>query len=673
MKKILSFTFAILCISMLAGVTHATGYCGDGILDESAGEQCDDENFTNRDGCSSYCILEDMTPPEVTSVSIGEGATNIATTTNKITVTFSEPVDPSSINSNTVKLKQYSTKLDTDYDLSDDGKTVTLNINEDLYGDLDHTVVVELVKDIAGNLMTGIYIRTFTTGAYIDHTPPNIKARPEGGNHHIAQSVTLTPYIGTLTTSDEFIDEEATIYYTLTGAIPTTKSDIYNGKSFSISKNTTLRYFGVDEAGNTSEITTQTYIFSCDERLNAKEVTSYPTCSIQECDHGYKLQNNVCVIDYNFDENDYRVNAATAPLLGSNTPMTISTKPALYITPEHRGIIPRPILFKELTSGTTITFERDTEIFHTDGRAFAGYIRPPEMLFSKDYPINFGYTFKSIFNFEPIDGEDLTFDPPYKLTIPFTDRYDPEASVTVFIYNPDTEEYFKHNPNWVFLEADLNQVTIMADRPGAFFVAQPGKNYNKVEFQDTIDHWSKNYAEELYRMGIVKGRDKGVFAPDDILTRAEFTKIALNAIGEEVDPLENVESSPFMDVALYAWYVPYVKRAKEIGLINGYPNGEFQPDNPVNKAEAIAILMRAFDFNTHSAGARGDNYSDILTDQWYFPAVNFAIHNRLTDGIRLPNGTIMNTSFGPARNITRGEMAKLAIKTIELNEEVNGD
>jgi cysteine-rich repeat protein len=48
------------------------GFCGDGALD-SATEQCDDGNHINRDGCSSYCKIEDMTPPTVTSVSIPDG------------------------------------------------------------------------------------------------------------------------------------------------------------------------------------------------------------------------------------------------------------------------------------------------------------------------------------------------------------------------------------------------------------------------------------------------------------------------------------------------------------------------------------------------------------------------------------------------------------------------
>jgi hypothetical protein len=370
---------------------------------------------------------------------------------------------------------------------------------------------------------------------------------------------------------------------------------------------------------------------------------------------------------------DYKANAATAPLFGSDTPMTISTKPALYITPEHNGLIPRPILFKDLTRGTTIEFERDTKITRKDGSDFSGYIKPPTNLSIKDYPIHFGYTFKSIFKFEPYDEDELFFDPPYKISIPFADNFYAGEPVTIFTFTPETEQYNVYDDSLVTINNTDKMVIIIANKTDTFFIAQEGKNFNKIVFTDTIDHWAHNYIETLYRMDIVKGRDQGIFAPDDILTRAEFTKIALKSIGEEIDLYEEVEKAPFHDVPLYAWYVPYIKRAKEIGLIHGYPDGTFKPNQPIIKVEAIKILMTAFEFDLEDVGKRTDSFRDIDTSQWYYQSVHFAIENGLTDGRRLFSGTIVDYAFDPASNITRAEMAKLAVKTIELNEELQNN
>jgi hypothetical protein len=220
------------------------------------------------------------------------------------------------------------------------------------------------------------------------------------------------------------------------------------------------------------------------------------------------------------------------------------------------------------------------------------------------------------------------------------------------------------------------EVTITAAETGIFFVAQTGKNFNRSIFTDMDNHWARNYVEALYRKGIVKGRSRGIFAPNEPLTRAEFLKIALKAIEAETESADEIEDTPFRDVALYSWYLPYVKKAKELELVKGYATGMFKPEQFINRAEAVKILISAFDFDlsrrqegSREVTAEG-NYNDVEGTAWYYPYINFAIQNRLMDGIRLRNNKEID-SFGPGRAITRGEMAKLAIKTMELNEEFN--
>ena len=658
---------AILTSFSFSGLSFADNYCGDGILNENLGEQCDDGNFINRDGCSAYCMTEDMTAPEVVSVSIAEDATEISSLTNVINLTFSEKVDVETINDYNVKLKQFTTELDIDYDLQDDGITLIINISQDLIGEKEHSIVIKNVKDIAGNQMLEIFVRSFTAGVSIDHTPPNIVVYPKSGTYNFPQSVTLTPYIGNDTYSEDFLDIGAVIRYTVDGSTPSTESEIFT-ESFSIHRNATLKYFGVDTQRNSTSVQTQTYQFECAVKSNATKVSPYPTCQIQECNYGFLLKNNVCIINLNADD-DYKANAATAPLFGSDTPMTISTKPALYITAEHRGVIPRPILFKDYVRGTTIEFERDTEIKFADGRAFAGYIMPPVNMYTKDFPIFFGYTFKSIFKFQNDNDDTLSFNPPYKILIPFTDRYDEGVDVAVFKYDSKTEIYSEYDPSLYYLNGDGEHITIISSKTNSFFVAQEGRNFNKTVFTDTINHWAQNYIEALYRKDIVKGRDQGIFAPDEFLTRAEFTKIALKSISEEIDLNEEIVKVPFEDTPLDAWYVSYIERAKEIGLIHGYPDGTFKPDQPIIKVEAIKILMNAFEFDLENIEERTDSFRDIDVQQWYYPAVHFAIENKLADGRRLSSGIVVSHAFDPGSNITRAEMAKMAIKTIEFEED----
>ena len=651
-------------------------YCGDGELNEDMGEQCDDGNFMNRDSCSAYCEIEDMDPPTVASISIPDGTTEVSTLTNTLTVVFSEPINPDSlIKDVNVRFEHMAKLLDFDLNLSDDKKTLTITINQELFSEDSHALKIKNINDAAGNRMAEELISVFFTAVAIDYRPPNVVVKPTGGTYNFAQNVKFTSYIGDYTGSDEF-DETAKIYYTLNDINLSKNSPVYSS-AIPIRAGTTLRYFAVDGVGNKTPVYTERYSFTCPEYKHAKKVVNrYPECEILECDYGFVLKSNICVIRMGEgDPDDYKTNAVTAPLFPSDTPMTISTKPAIFVTREHRGLIARPIIFKDLKRGTVIQFERNTKITDAEGRPFSGYIKHPNNLYMKNFPINFGYSFRSIFEFKAADGRDLQFDPPYKITIPFTDAFDADEKVIIFTYNPDTEKYSEYSRALYDTDLRTKEVTVRSYKTRAFFITQTGKSFNRFVFNDVMTHWAKNYIEELYRKGIVKGRSKGIYAPNENLTRAEFLKIALKAIEAEIEDPDEIEDVPFADVPLYAWYAVYVKKAHELGLINGYDDNTFRPDQFINRAEAIKILFSAFEFDlsnrpTSTSIEIKKRYIDLKGSQWFFPYADFAIQKGIMSGVQDGNNLSIYY-FGPGNAITRAEMAKLAIKTIDLAEEMN--
>ena len=645
-------------------------YCGDGI--KQTDEECDDGNFNNNDGCSAYCKLEDITPPRVLSVSIPDGATEISNLTSSIDIVFSKQIDPKSLAKDVSVRFEYNGKpLDFSYLLSEDGKTLTIKINQKLTPEASQAIRLKNLRDVMGIMMDGEFISVFTTGAEIDVTPPNIVIDPPGGTYNFAQNVSLTPYVGDYTKSDDFIDTTAKIYYTLNNTDISVKSTLYTSP-LSIRTDTVLRYFGVDAKGNKTDIVTQTYKFQCPDYSNAKTVNSnYPTCKIVECANGYTLLANSCVISLSTSPDDYKANAVTAPLFSSSTPITITSKPAIYITPEHNGIIPRPVIFKELKRGTVIRFEQNTKVSNLDGSPFTGYITNPENLSIKDYPINYGYVFRSIFQFKAAEDIDLQFSPPITMTIPYADNYTASEGVTIFTYDTQTKMYTEYSHGLYNFDLTKKEVAITAYKTGIFFIAQNGTNYNKAVFTDvSSSHWAKNYIEELYREGIVQGRDNGIFAPDESITRAEFVKIALSSIGETAS--SSVTNAPFPDVPLFAWYAPYVAKAKNLGLISGRPDGTFGPDDNINRAEALKILLNAFNFDlTKKPAITSDiakqRFIDLPQDSWYYQYANFAIQNGIVDGTGSENNTFR--FFKPSEYITRAEMAKLAVLSMNMEEE----
>lgn len=129
--------------------------------------------------------------------------------------------------------------------------------------DVSQTTTIEFFGvDAAGNA-SSITTATFT----IDTTPPVIAASPGGGSYFEAQAVTLS------------MDEQATIYYCRTdGCTPTTSSTVYSGP-ISITATTTLQFFGVDVFGNTSGVTTESYLISTDPETPS--ITSAPQAAIK--------------------------------------------------------------------------------------------------------------------------------------------------------------------------------------------------------------------------------------------------------------------------------------------------------------------------------------------------------------------------------------------------------
>lgn len=671
--KVKIFILPIL-ILILAYPNLIQAYCGDSVLETSNQEECDDGNYINRDGCNSYCKLEDMTAPTVDYVSIANNAENVDTLTNEINVKFSEAIDPSTINSFNVNFECKAKPFDIDRILSDDGRTLTIKIHKQLFSESRHAIRIKNIKDIAGNIMPEEFISVFTTNVAVDVTKPSVVVYPSAGTYNFNQSLVLKAYVSDYTKSDEYLDENSKIYYTINDVDIENHGKLYKNETITVDHSLTLRYYAIDQANNKSELHTDRFILECAEQKNAKKVINkYPKCEILECNYGFILKNNVCVVRMGSFDDDYKANAVTLPAFSSDTIVNISSKPAIYMPKEHHGNINRPVVFNEKKRGMSISFDKNTHITWNNSKPFYGYIKFPNNLFSKNYPINYGYTFKNIFQFSDADNNDLNFSPNYHISVPYADNYDKDENVYIFTFNKDTEEYIEYDKSLYSVDMKNHIININPNKTETFFIAQKGKSYNKAIFKDTKNHWAKNYIEELYRKKIVKGRKADIFAPDDYLTRAEFTKIILNAIDVKVEDVDNIDESSFVDVNIYAWYLPYVEKAKSLGLIKGYDGRFFRPDNFINRAEAVKMIIDAFGFNLNYVEEKDDEisarrYRDLSKDAWYYPYINFTIQNKIMSGVKK---TLNIYSFLPGEKITRAEMSKLTIKTIELKERMD--
>ena len=163
-------------------------------------------------------------------------------------------------------------------------------------------------------------------------------------------------------------------------------------------------------------------------------------------------------------------------------------------------------------------------------------------------------------------------------------------------------------------------------------------------FSDEIGHWSHDCVLQLYKAGVVTGRAPHLYVPEGNLTRAEAVKIGLLAFGYKLD---TTSPSGFTDLDPNAWYVPYLRKAKQQGFISGT---QFHPNDAITRADALVLFLRiAKKLDTTSPAAP---FTDVSQSASYAQYVNYAYAKNIVKG-RTP------TTFVPNGTITRAEIAKI--------------
>ncbi len=120
-------------------------------------------------------------------------------------------------------------------------------------------------------------------------------------------------------------------------------------------------------------------------------------------------------------------------------------------------------------------------------------------------------------------------------------------------------------------------------------------------FTDIQQHWAKPYIEFMSSKAIVKGKAKGIFAPEDRVTRAEFTTMLVRLLGLEQNGKSGMGSVlPFTDVSEKDWFYEAVKTAYNFELAKGRGD-KFDPQGLVTREEMVALITRAASIKNKSA------------------------------------------------------------------------
>jgi len=109
-------------------------------------------------------------------------------------------------------------------------------------------------------------------------------------------------------------------------------------------------------------------------------------------------------------------------------------------------------------------------------------------------------------------------------------------------------------------------------------------------FADIQGHWAQSDIEIMAGLGIAGGISENEFAPQMPVNRAQFAAFLIRSLGiEETRPAE----SHFKDVPTTAWYYRAVEGAYAAGLVGGYEDGTFRPEQEISRQEIAALIARA--------------------------------------------------------------------------------
>ena len=193
---------------------------------------------------------------------------------------------------------------------------------------------------------------------------------------------------------------------------------------------------------------------------------------------------------------------------------------------------------------------------------------------------------------------------------------------------------------------------------GATLAVRPAET---AEFPDMEGHWAGESVAFVTARGIFKGGNDGQFHPEATMTRAMIVQMLYN--------IERAQSGAyvggrFADVDGSSWYGDAVAWAVENGLVSGYDDGSFGPEDSVTREQIAKILCTyAAYLGKDADGADGSAVSGFIdagaVSDWAAESMNWAVTQGLFQGKD-------SGELDPRGELTRGEMATLTVRFVEM-------
>lgn len=282
---------------------------------------------------------------------------------------------------------------------------------------------------------------------------------------------------------------------------------------------------------------------------------------------------------------------------------------------------------------------------------------------------------------QPTDPSDPE-EPVYQPDITDTDN----GTVSVTPSNPQEGDTVTITPkpdqgyevgDVVVTDEDGNKIDVTEKADGSFTFVQPeGEVTITVTFKESKDEptnptdpselpfsdvktsdWFYDPVKYVYNQGLMTGTSATEFAPNLTTTRGMIVSILHRLEGGPV-----VENDVFSDVSSDDWYGQSVAWAASVGVVNGFEDGTFRPNDPITREQMAAILYNYSQYKGYDVSARADlsKYSDAASvSSWATEVLSWANAEGLVNGMT-------KTTLDPQASATRAQVATILLRYTQM-------
>ncbi|NLJ75668.1 MAG: S-layer homology domain-containing protein [Peptococcaceae bacterium] len=171
-----------------------------------------------------------------------------------------------------------------------------------------------------------------------------------------------------------------------------------------------------------------------------------------------------------------------------------------------------------------------------------------------------------------------------------------------------------------------------------------------VPLTDIGGNWAEQNIVALVQLGVLKGYPDGTFKPDNTITRAEFVTALVKAFNPEYD-----NTKVYADTQNH-WAREAISTAAAAGVVAGVSDSQFAPDIPITREQMAVMIINAAGINDAPGGKAFSDGAEISA--WASEAIAIAGSNNIISGY--PDNT-----FRPHGNATRAEAATVIVRALE--------